>query len=190
MAQDEPVTVVFTWDVKPGRENEFEDWAHDVNTEAARFPGHLGATWLRAEGIRHRYYTVLTFADDERLGDWLGSAERRACLDRVEHLATAHRNDSTTGLETWFSLPGEAVPAPPRWKMVLVTFAAVYPLSLLFQAFLAGTTQSWPLPLRGLAFPIVMVPLLTYAVMPGMSRLFRRYLYPAARRHRPASPVR
>lgn len=189
MGQHDPVTVVFTWDVKPGHERAFEEWAHGTNDEAARFPGHLGATWLRAEGIRHRYYTVLTFADDDRLGEWLGSAEREDRMDRLGGLATAHRNQSTTGLETWFSLPGEAVPAPSRWKMVLVTFAAVYPLSLLFQAFLAPATQAWPLPVRGLAFPVIMVPLLTYVVMPGLSRLFRRYLYPAARRHRPASPV-
>jgi len=190
MGEREPVTAVFTWDVRPGREREFEEWAHGVHEEAARFPGHQGATWLRAEGLRHRYYTVLTFADEDRLTAWLDSPERAAWVDRVAGIATAHRHQRTTGLETWFSLPGEAVPAPPRWKMVLVTFAAVYPLSLLFQAFVAQPSQEWPLPLRALAFPVIMVPLLTYAVMPGLSRLFRRYLYPAERRHRPASPVR
>lgn len=189
MGQPDPVTVVFTWDVRPGRERAFEEWAHDLHTEAATFPGHMGATWLRAEGLRNRYYTVLTFADDERLSGWLDSAERRERLDRLGEIATAHRQQSTTGLETWFSLPGEAVPAPPRWKMVLVTFAAVYPLSLVFQSLLAPPTQEWPLPLRALAFPVIMVPLLTFVIMPGLSRLFRRYLYPTARRHRPASPV-
>ncbi|WP_187239325.1 hypothetical protein [Actinomadura sp. HBU206391] len=94
----------------------------------------------------------------------------------------------TTGLETWFSLPGESVPAPARWKMVIATFSAIYPLSLLFQGVIAPATQNWPLALRALVFPLVMVPLLTYAVMPNVSRLLRRWLYPARRSHPPARP--
>lgn len=184
----EPVTVVFTWDVTPGRESSFEEWAHGINTEAAGFPGHLGATWLRAEGMRHRYYTVLTFADEDRLSDWLESPERKVWLDDLNGIATAHRHHPTTGLETWFSLPGEAVPAPPRWKMALVTFCAVYPLSLLFQAFLTPVTDPLPMPVRALTFPVIVVPLLTYALMPFLSRVLRRYLYPVKRRHRPARP--
>ncbi len=72
----QPVTVVFTWDVVPGREAEFESWAHGINETATGYPGHLGATWLRAEGSRHRYYTILHFVDQERLSGWMDSDER------------------------------------------------------------------------------------------------------------------
>ena len=180
-----PVTVVFTWDVTPGREAEFESWAHGVNDAAAGFPGHRGATWLRAEGSRHRYYTILNFVDEDRLNAWMGSAERDEWLERVDGIATEHRH-RTTGMETWFSLPGDAVPAPARPKMVIVTLLAVYPLSLVFQGLIAPLTQSWPLPLRSALFPIVVVPTLTYAFMPGLSRMMRGWLYPADRTHRPA----
>ena len=180
-------TAVFTWDVEPGRGSDFEQWAHGIHSAAAKHPGHLGATWLRAEGIRHRYYTVVNFSDEERLNAWLESSERAKWIDRLPGIAKAHRHH-TTGLETWFSLPGESVPAPARWKMVIATFSAVYPLSLLFQALVAPATKSWPLLLRALVFPLVMVPLLTYAVMPNLSRALRRWLYPARRSHPPARP--
>jgi antibiotic biosynthesis monooxygenase (ABM) superfamily enzyme len=180
-----PATVVFTWDVTPGREAEFETWAHGVNDTAAGFPGHRGATWLRAEGSRHRYYTVLNFIDEEHLDTWLSSDERDEWLERLGGIAKEHRHH-TTGLETWFSLPGDAVPPPARTKMVLVTLLAVYPLSLFFQGLIAPWTQSWPLPLRAVLFPLVVVPTLTYAFMPGLSRAFRGWLYPAHRTHRPA----
>jgi antibiotic biosynthesis monooxygenase (ABM) superfamily enzyme len=107
-----PATVLFTWDVTPGRESDFEEWAHGINCEAARFHGHLGATWLRAEGIRHRYYVVLTFSDEDRLATWLESPERKEWLGQVEGIAEAQRH-RMTGLETWFSVPGEAVPPLP-----------------------------------------------------------------------------
>jgi antibiotic biosynthesis monooxygenase (ABM) superfamily enzyme len=181
----QPATVVFTWDVTPGREAEFETWAHGVNDAATDFPGHRGATWLRAEGSRHRYYTVLNFVDEDHLKTWMDSGERRDWLRRLDGIAKQYRHH-TTGLETWFSLPGDAVPAPARGKMVAVTLLAVYPLSLLFQGLIAPRTQTWPLLLRGAAFPLVVVPTLTYLLMPLLSRLTRRWLYPARRTHRPA----
>ena len=179
------VTVVFTWDVTAGREKDFEAWAHGVNDTAAGFPGHLGATWLRAEGSRHRYYTILNFLDEDHLDAWMGSDERDAWIRRLDGIAKEHRH-RTSGLETWFSLPGDAVPAPARPKMVAVSLLAVYPLSLFFQAVVAPRAQALPLPLRSVLFPLVVVPTLTYLLMPGLSRLLRGWLYPPHRSHRPA----
>jgi antibiotic biosynthesis monooxygenase (ABM) superfamily enzyme len=181
----QPVTVVFTWDVVPGREREFEAWAHGVNDTATGFPGHLGATWLRAEGSRQRYYTILNFDDEDRLSTWMDSAERAEWVRRLDGIAKEHRHH-TTGMETWFSLPGDAVPPPARPKMVAATLVAVYPLSLLFQGVIAPWTHAWPLLLRSALFPLVVVPTLTYALMPGLSRMLRGWLYPAHRTHRPA----
>ena len=37
---------------------------------------------------------------------------------------------STTGLETWFTLPDlKAIVAPPKWKMAIVSFIATYSIS-------------------------------------------------------------
>ncbi|MFB4314246.1 antibiotic biosynthesis monooxygenase [Actinomadura sp. 21ATH] len=181
------VTVVFTWDVRPGREREFERWASGINQAGTRWPGHLGATWLRSEGARYRYYTVLNFTDRERLDAWLDSDERAGWLDRLDGIAKGHRHH-TTGLETWFSLPGESVPAPPRWKMVIVTFCAVYPMSLLIQLVVVPPTRPWPVALKAVTFPLLLVPVLTYVLMPLLSRALRRWLYPQGRDLPPASP--
>jgi antibiotic biosynthesis monooxygenase (ABM) superfamily enzyme len=170
-------TAVVTWDVADTCEDEFEKWAHGINDAAARRPGHQGATWLRSEGTANRYYTVVNFTDQEHLRAWMDSAERGEWMHRLDGIAKQHRHHAT-GLETWFSLPGEEDDAPPRWKMALVTLLAVYPLSLLFQVLAAPVAQKWPLPLRAATFPLIMVPLLTYAVMPGVSRTFRAFLYP------------
>lgn len=184
---DELVTTVFTWDVVPGREREFERWASGVNQAASRYPGHLGATWLRAEGPSNRYYTVLNFTDAERLKAWLESDERDQWVRRLKGIATGHRHH-TTGLETWFSLPGESTSAPPRWKMALVTFCAVYPLSLLLQITIVPVTEAWPTLVRAVIFPLIVVPTLTYAFMPLLSRLLRRWLYTPGHAQPPARP--
>jgi antibiotic biosynthesis monooxygenase (ABM) superfamily enzyme len=174
----DPVTTVFTWQVRPGREADFEEWTRGVTDCVSRFPGSQGVSWLRPEP-GHRFHGVLRFSDPQRLTDWLASPERAEWHARIEGIATEVRDErqSTTGLEAWFRLPGTTVKPPPRWKMVLTTFLGAYPLIFLIQWLVTPGTASWPLPLRAAVFPVLLLPLLTYVIMPGLSRLLRLWLY-------------
>jgi uncharacterized protein len=174
----EPVTAVFTWKVRPGREQEFEEWTHRITRATAEFPGSEGVAWLRPED-GHVFHAVARFRDPERLKAWLTSPERAHWHRRIDSIATevSGERQSTSGMETWFSLPGTTVQSPPRWKMSLTTFLAAYPLVLLLQWLVVPQTTSWPLPLRAAVFPAVLLPSLTYLIMPRLSRLLRLWLY-------------
>ena len=167
--------------VKPGREADFEAWARDIVAAARQFPGHLGASVLDAPGSRE-YHILFNFADRGSLRAWLDSEERRRLLARVGELLETDRGlQQLTGLETWFKLPGSNVPTmkpPPRWKMWLVSLVAVYPLVLSFQALVVPRMAGLPLPLRALLFPLVLLTLMTFVVMPTATRLLRRWLGP------------
>jgi uncharacterized protein len=178
----EPVTAVFTWRVRPGHEAEFEEWTHEITRAASRFPGNEGVVWLRPEEGRV-FHAVARFGDSGRLTAWLNSEERARCHEHIADLATEVSDDrqATTGMETWFSLPGTTIQSPPRWKMVLTTFLAAYPFTFLIQGLLTPRTTNWPLPLRAAVFPVLMLPLLTYVIMPRLSRLLRLWLYPPPR---------
>jgi uncharacterized protein len=180
-AEEQPVTVLFSRRIKPGREADFEAWAHGVTASAHRFLGHLGASVLGVPGSRE-YHVLYTFADRASMDAWLDSNERRRWLARVREMTEAERGlQEVTGLETWFKLPGSSVPTmkpPPRWKMWLVSVVAVYPLVLLFQILLAPRIADLALPLRALAYPLVLLTLMTFAVMPTVTRLLRRWLAP------------
>jgi antibiotic biosynthesis monooxygenase (ABM) superfamily enzyme len=175
----DPVTTVLTWEVRPGREREFERWTRGITRCARRFPGNEGVSWLRPED-GHRFHAVLRWSDAHRLTAWLQSDERAAWHARIDAIATelGSERQSTTGLETWFSLPGTTVRPPVRWKMVLTTFLGAFPCTLVIQWLVTPRTTAWPLPLRAAVFPVVLLPLLTYVVMPLLSRLLRRWLYP------------
>jgi uncharacterized protein len=174
----EPVTTVLTWEVRPGREEQFEDWTRGITRCARQFPGNEGVSWLRPEQ-GHRFHAVLRWSDPHRLAAWLDSDERADWHARIEGVATeiGSERQSTSGMETWFSLPGTTVQPPPRWKMVLTTFLGAYPFTLLIQWLVTPRTGAWPLPLRSAVFPLVLLPTLTYLVMPRLSRLLRRWLY-------------
>jgi uncharacterized protein len=178
---DEPVTVLYSRTVKPGREADFEAWAHGIVAASRQFPGHLSASVLDDPGSRE-YHVLFSFADQRTLQAWLESAERRRWLDRVDELLEADRGlQQLTGLETWFQLPGSKVPTmkpPPRWKMWLVSLVAVYPLVLAFQALAVPRMIGLPLPLRALLFPLVLLSLMTFVVMPVVTRVLRRWLGP------------
>jgi antibiotic biosynthesis monooxygenase (ABM) superfamily enzyme len=177
-AADDPVTVLYSRRVKPGREADFEAWARGIVAAARQFPGHLGASVLDAPGSRE-YHILFTFADRRSLRAWLDSDERRRWLVRVGELLEADRGlQQLTGLETWFKLPGSNVPTmtpPPRWKMWLVSLVAVYPLVLAFQVLVVPRMARLPLPLRALVFPLVLLTLMTFVVMPMVTRALRRW---------------
>jgi uncharacterized protein len=180
-AADDPVTVLYSRRVKPGREADFEAWARGIVAAARQFPGHLGASVLDAPGSRE-YHILFTFADRRSLRAWLDSDERRRWLVRGGELLEADRGlQQLTGLETWFKLPGSNVPTmtpPPRWKMWLVSLVAVYPLVLAFQVLVVPRMARLPLPLRALVFPLVLLTLMTFVVMPMVTRALRRWLGP------------
>ena len=74
------------------------------------------------------------------------------------------------------------VQSPPKWKMATLTFVAVYPLSCLFAALIAPRLHGWDPIARSLAFPVVLVPLLTYVLMPVLTWIFRTALQPPPNR--------
>lgn len=175
---NEPVTIVFNWRVKPGKEQEFERRMHEIHKVARTFPGHMGVTTLNSLAQKDNFHTILRFDTAQHLSDWLNSPARKEMMKPLEEIA--HRDVSTkaTGLETWFELPGQHVSPPPRWKMALTTMIAIYPLSLLTALYVTPYMEDWPVAIRALFLTIVAPLILTYLFMPFLTqRVLKRWLY-------------
>ncbi len=173
-----PVTVTVARRVIPGREREFEDWYDGIIGAASRQPGFLGAGILRPHTAGHDWHVVYRFSDAEALRAWEASAERARWLHKADALIEEETGvQRVSGLETWFAMPGRTAPAPPRWKMFLVTLAAIVPLVLLMNVAVLPVISAWPLVARTLVFSGTLTGLMTWVVMPRMTRLFRRFLY-------------
>lgn len=183
MDQEGPVTVVIRHRVKPGKEVEFEDWLRGITRAAIPFVGYLGYNVVRPAGPLHPEYVVFfRFDTFTNLEKWEESAERGEWLERLAPLTfQASTWEHHTGLEVWFT-PQVGRVQPPRWKMFVVTWLAVFPLISLMQVTLVPLLIELPLLLRMFVTSALFVCLMTYAVMPLMTRLFARWLYgpPAA----------
>jgi len=173
--------VCIRWKIKRGREREFEAWLDGVGRAAAQFPGHQGLTVLRPAGAGSQEYVyIFRFDTYPHLQRWEDSPERQAWVARARELTEGEaRKQVVTGLEYWFALP--ELPAgspPPRAKMAFITLLAIYPLSLALPALLAPALTPVPALLHSLVVSMLLILLMTYVVMPRMTRLFASWLYP------------
>jgi uncharacterized protein len=174
-ARSEPVTVTIARTVAPGRETDFEEWSAALTRAAATFPGYLGSGMLRPGHVGEPWHVVFRFDSAEHLRDWESSPERAELLaagERLVHSSDMHR---VTGLETWFELPGRTAPAPPKWKMFLVSVVGIYALQLVLT--LALGPLGLPPPLRLALSASAVTALMTWLVMPRAARLLQGWLY-------------
>lgn len=168
--------------VAPGREGEFEDWSAALTQAAAVRPGFLGAGLLRPGHVGEAWHVVFRFATAADLAAWESSPERAAILAAGESLVHATASHRVSGLETWFALPGRTAPAPPRWKMFLVSAAAIYLLNIVLNGVYGELIAAWPTVVRVALFSVPVTALMTWVVMPRAARMLASWLYAPARR--------
>jgi uncharacterized protein len=176
----EPVTVTVARRVAPGREADFEEWSDELTRAASRYPGFLGAGLLRPGHVGEPWHVVFRFASADDLHDWESSPERAELLRAGEDLVHATDMHRVSGLETWFALPGRTAPAPPKWKMFLVSVVAISALQLLVNLALRPVVM--PMAVRIAVVAAGVTALMTWVVMPRAARLLQEWLYAPARR--------
>ncbi len=182
MNNQAPVTVAVIRVVKPGCEEAFERALHDFVQDSLHLRGQLGVHILRPPpGSGSREYGILRrFENAEARDEFYRSPLFEEWKQKVSGLVEGEpRYERLSGLETWFTLPGQrAIVPPPRWKMALVTLVAVYPLSLLLSITVGNWISRWPKLLNSLVFNACIVSGLTWVLMPRLTRLFKAWLYP------------
>jgi hypothetical protein len=179
-APSDPVTVTIERHVPPGREVDFEDFSEALTRAATKHPGFLGAGMLRPGHVGEPWHVVFRFDSLEHLHGWEFSAERAALLAAGEDLVNSTHVHRVTGLETWFALPSRTAPAPPRWKMFLVSVVGIFILQLIFN--LALGPLALPVVVRVGLVAVAVTALMTWLVMPHAARLLQDWLYAPPRR--------
>lgn len=175
------VTAIVSHIVRLGREQGYEEWVHGIAADARTFIGHLGVSIIRPHDHAHpEYVVILKFDRYDNLKTWLESDIRREWIERLQPLIEQPESIQTlTGLETWFSLPNQPLKAPPpRYKMAIVTWMGVFVTLTVVSRLLAPILSNLPILLNQLITTGLVVVLLTYLIMPRLTRLFKRWLYP------------
>jgi antibiotic biosynthesis monooxygenase (ABM) superfamily enzyme len=175
------VTVIVRRRVKPGQERAYEAWLDGlVAAVVAELPGYLGAEFHKPATGSREYRSVFRFASLADLDRFERSDLRARHLAAVAPLVEADAVwERLTGLELWLDPPpGAAVPQPSPHRMALVLMVVVFALVLAINLALGPLMAGWPLPLRLLVAVILQVGLMTYLIMPRLTPLIARWIYP------------
>lgn len=179
------IHVAITRRVRPGCETGFQEALRDFLQASLSENGILGVHMVvPPPGSDARDYGILrTFADSADRDAFYRSPLYEAWLGRVAPLT---EGDPTirelTGLEAWFRTER---PLPPRWKMAVATMIGVYPTSLALSLTVGRAVRGWPILAAGLAMTVSMVVLLTWVVMPLVTRGLHGWLHASERRRSP-----
>jgi antibiotic biosynthesis monooxygenase (ABM) superfamily enzyme len=162
-------------------------WLSAGITLAERFPGFLGAGWVRPDTDSETWHMLYRFADHDALLTWELSPQRQWWRSSAAGLGVVEsRVEKRTGIEGWFDEPttrdvSDLRPAalpPPRWKQACVIFLVFFPLSLLVNWVSSELVPDLFLPLRVLLTVLVMTPVMTYVALPWVTRRMQWWLNP------------
>ena len=183
--KQEPITISITRTVKVGCEADFEQALHEFVQRSLTLPGQHGVHIMRpAPNSGSRDYGIIRkFTDREAVAAFRSSPEYLAwnalAMDLTEG---SGRAEELTGLESWFTLPGAPLQKLPKWKMAISTFLGVFPVALVLGLTLSPVLGSWPFILRNAVFNACVVGLLTWVVMPVITRALHGWLHAEERK--------
>lgn len=170
--------MAFTRAIRPGKVAEFEAGVAGIAAAAGHFAGYLGTSIIRPYGgARPEYTVVIRFETSEHLKAWEEAPVRAEWVARLDALTLGEMKQARShGLEYWFT-PSDA-PLPPRWKMAILTWLALFPQVYWLPGLLRRIYGDQHPAVQTAASLAVIVALMTWVVMPVMTRLFSFWLAP------------
>jgi uncharacterized protein len=191
--KDGPVTVVVTRFAKRDKIREFEEWMDGIIHEAMRFEGHMGVNVIRPSDLSNPEYVIIfRFNTFENLARWENSEVRREWIAKSKEVAEGEPViEKQTGLEVWFtprsssgSIRGNNASStttapsapPPRYKMAIVITAIIFILVSILLPQIRQLTTGLHIHLSTFLGVAIMVLLMTYVIMPFVTRLLGPWL--------------
>jgi antibiotic biosynthesis monooxygenase (ABM) superfamily enzyme len=176
-----PVTVSITRLVEPDRIPDVTRWVQSGVNLANRYPGFLGSGWVRSHATSREWHMLYRFADHDSLATWENSDDRLRWLDLGRDLVVESRVEKRTGIEGWFDAPQDAPAssAPPRWKQAVSIWLGFFPVNLAFTylvSWLVPAFGTLPVLPRVLITTVVLTPIMTFWVLPFVTRMIRPWL--------------
>jgi antibiotic biosynthesis monooxygenase (ABM) superfamily enzyme len=176
-----PVTTIIRVTPVKGKELQLLAWFNDIASDAASFEGHQGSELFQTVTAGgQQWLSLFAFDTWQHLDAWQQSAVR------ARHLAVGAvlfdeqvRREQMVGIEFWFADRGRLKPGPPpRWKMALVSGLIIL---VLLNTLIAWVSEGLarlrcPLWIIGVCSVGLMISLMTWIIMPWVTRVLRKWL--------------
>jgi antibiotic biosynthesis monooxygenase (ABM) superfamily enzyme len=175
-----PVTTIFSRRVKPGFENDYEEWLRGITRVSSKFEGNQGTTLIRPSSNNQEYISIVQFDTAENLEKWMNSSTRKNWIVKLDPFTLDSQEVSTlTGMEKWFTLPDRSISqSPPKYKMAILLFIGLYPLVVLLDVVVGPLLAKIHPAVQSLIYLMISIPVMVWIIMPLLTRAFFRWLYP------------
>ncbi|WCT74649.1 hypothetical protein PQ455_05315 [Sphingomonas naphthae] len=169
------------------RHAEFQRLVEGMGSAATRAHGATGvdAAATGRTGEDERWSVNVLFESEQALARWRGSSDAAKWRARLEGVASEQPLIRVRkGVEIWFSPASAYADPPPGWKLALLSIVGIYPTTLVLNQLLAPLERSAPEWAIALVSVSILSALVTWLIMPALTRLFHGWLYPAAQADR------
>lgn len=180
---DEVIFVV-TRRVRPGCEQQFEDWLGRLSEAEFEVPGFLGREDIPPLATGQDTWThIVRFASSADQVAWSEDEFCKALVEEVRPLCTSvHRSNNALGFGPWFATANESAHGTvPTWKQFMAVLLSLYP-SIYLISWAFTSHLDWPFAVKLLASNILAVAAVSWITLPLVRRCVGWWM--------PASPDR
>lgn len=180
--EQQGASVVITHHILDGKQQEYEKWLGEIVPLTRHSKGFIDHQIVRPiPGLTYIYTVIIRFDTIANLKKWMESDNRKKLIEKATPLF--RKDDSyriKSGLDFLFEDENKTK-VPVRWKQFLVTWSAIYPLSLLVPMLLLPLLRLLKIPANhysdGLLISGCIVFLMVFVIMPNYTRLIRKWLF-------------
>lgn len=181
--------------VPPNRTAAYIAARDEIDRSIAEFPGFVKVDHYPPSGVRDRTWTtVIAFDSAEDLARWRDSPVRARGIKQIRKIAPDVTKVLPWGFGRWFAVDPETGQSTPAWKQAMVVLAVLYAMVSLLDMTLGNFLGSgisvkgdtWvsglgaQLPLIVFVSNLVGTVLLTWVLMPVITRMMQWWLRPDA----------
>jgi antibiotic biosynthesis monooxygenase (ABM) superfamily enzyme len=173
---NEPIHMAITRQIRPGCEAEFQLALQKFFMASFAHSGVQGASMIvPLPGSTSSEFGILrTFANEEERDAFYRSPMFKEWEEQIKPLTEGEPiRRQLTGLEAWFRSSNNP---PPLWKMGIATYLGVVPVIMFLSLTLGRWIQNWNFVLNNIVFNAFVVVLLTWVVMPLITRALHGWL--------------
>lgn len=159
--------------------SDYEDWLNGIHGSLKKQHGFVSVDVIRhVDQPDPEFIILIKFENQESLNGWRTSSELAAWLSKLEGLVASEPHfEEAIGLELWFDRSSSQHRIPTFWKRVILSIACVYPMIIILSWVFAPIIESWPPASQVFVVVVVLSTLLTWPIMPYMTRILKPWLY-------------
>lgn len=181
--KNQGASVVITHHILDGKQKEYENWLKEIVPLTKHSEGFIDLQIVRPiPNLTFVYTVIIRFDTIDNLKKWMESDNRKKLIEKANPFF--RKNDKyqiKSGLDFLFNTENEGSKVPVRWKQYLVTWSAIYPLSIVIPLILFPSLRFLQVPANhyfdAFISSGIIVLLMVFVVMPNYTKLIKKWLY-------------